>query len=143
MSSEIPDNFYSDGECHMARISDAVTFIERRMVADGKNPDAITFDSIFASAQSKNTNESKLTYPWMDKEWPTMNIHDKIKILDELIGPWLDDKSTILYTDKVANGGIICADEIERQQLVSGAETRAAEALDRMNANGYFNRNEQ
>ena len=138
MSSEIPDNLYSDGECHMARIAAAATFVEHRMNADGKNPSVITFDSIFALAQTKNTNESKLTYPWMDKDWPTMTTHDKIKILNELIDSWLDDESIILYANKVANGGISGSDEIDRQQLVSGAETLAAQALDRMNANGYF-----
>ena len=138
MCSEIPDNLYSDGECHMARIADATTFVEHKMIADGKNPEVITFDSIFALAQTKNTNESKLTYPWMYEEWPTMTTNDKIKILNELIDSWLDDESIILYANKVANGGISGTDETDRQQLVSGAETLATQALDRMNANGYF-----
>jgi len=123
----------------MARIADTANLVEQKMRARGENPWEVTFDSIFAFAQSLNTPEKKLTYPWMDRDWPTMKTNDKIKLLDELIGSWLDDEKIILYANKVANGYISNVTEEERQQLVSGAEDRASEALDRMNANGYFN----
>ena len=143
MSLETPDTFYSDGECHMAEIADAATFVTNKMKDRGEEPEAVTFDSIYALAQTKNTADSKLTYPRMDAEWPTMKINDKIKMLNELIDSWLDDESIILYANKVANGNITSDNEIERQQLVSGAETLARQALDRMNANGYFSENKK
>ena len=138
MSLKTPDTFYSDGECHMAEIADTATFVENKMKARGENPETVTFDSIYALAQAQNTAGKKLIYPWMDAEWPTMHTNDKIKLLNELIDSWLDDERIILYANKVANGGITSSSETERQQLVSGAETLAGHALDRMNANGYF-----
>ncbi|MCX6737797.1 MAG: hypothetical protein NTX26_03680, partial [Candidatus Parcubacteria bacterium] len=63
MELEIPDIAYSDGECHMARIAEAATFVRQKMTAEGQNPSLVTFDSIFALAQTKNSEESKLTYP--------------------------------------------------------------------------------
>ncbi|HPR91559.1 MAG TPA: hypothetical protein PK547_02380 [Candidatus Paceibacterota bacterium] len=143
MSLKTPDTFYSDGECHMAEIADVATFVERQMEARGESPEAVTFDSIYASAQSKNTADNKLTYPWMDEEWPNMTSNQKIKMLNELIDSWLDDEKIILYANKVANGNITSDNEIDRQQLVSGAETLASQALDRMNANGYFNKEQK
>ena len=64
-------------------------------------------------------------------------------MLNELIDSWLDDEKIILYANKVANGNITSDNEIDRQQLVSGAETLASQALDRMNANGYFNKEQK
>ena len=141
MAPETPDNFYSDGECHMAEIADTATFVAAKMKARGEDPEAVTFDSIYALAQSRNTADKKMTYPWMDETWLTMKTNDKIKLLNELIDSWLDDERIILYANKVANGNITSDNEIDRQQLVSGAETLARHALDRMNANGYFKKN--
>ena len=144
MPSENPQNILNSNEGgHMARIADAAYLVEQKMRTRGENPDEITFDSIYALAQAQNNADSRLTYPWMDKEWLTMTSNQKIKMLNELIGSWLDDEHIILYANQVANGCLSNFTEEERQQLVGGAEDRASEALDRMNADGYFNKDQE
>ncbi len=173
MPPEILDNLRSCEGSHMAEIATRANLVREKMRAEGRDivkmdPNIqsdtsnksselfdITdgsdklFDFIFNLAKSENNRgEGLAVYPITEKTWfeycLSENRNGKIQILNELMGTFpLNDEITVLYADRIANAGISDASEIDRKGIVNDAEILAAQALDRMNANGYFNRNEQ